>query len=254
MDKFTSKERYLMMVDYFKQHGEREKLEIKFNNESEDLVNLIDFIQSKFNNVDVISGFLDRIVEFSNENFELILRSSHASTHTLTIEKIVVNPRGKGLGTTIIQEIIEYAKKVGFDRIVLEDVLTDGGIRLAERNGFKTVFKYNMVKEMFTSGPDSYELILSYEFNEIIQVRLKELIRNHNTNGYRIGKYVTENYGIAFQSTLSEIINGKSKLPKMTTIELVMEALDLPLYEFFIDWKFHYYRMKNRYKASTALL
>lgn len=145
-------------MDYNQEHLEKRADNIKFI--EEDLVSIINFLDRNSQaEIEILIPF-DTTAEFCSEEFDLFLQSSRIPVQTLTIGRIEVNPKGKGLGTALIKEIIKYAKKVGFERIVLESILTEEGIRLAEKNKFNKVFVHDEMKKLFPSGPDSYELLL----------------------------------------------------------------------------------------------
>ena len=244
--KLTAEERDFLMYDYFKKYNTKNMFKILFK--EKELENIIHFMNQNSNGHEIevyIPSFFNT-VEFENRQFKLTLKTIPYPIQTLIISQISVTPTSQGLGSGLINEIIKYAKKVGFDRLVMESVLTEEGISLAKKKSFEKVYRYEESIKQFPDAPDDYELLLKYDFNEIIRVKIKQLMLEHNMNSYRVGKIIQDRYGSVFQSTLSEILNQRTKNPRLSTIEYITEAIGIPIHQFFQDWKFHYYRYCNR--------
>jgi hypothetical protein len=89
------------------------------------------------------------------------LRSEFYPDPHLAITTISISPSNQGKGSIVIEWFKTFAKEKGFERLVLQEVITEEGCHFALKNGFSK--KVGPFEEMFRK-PDStdgnYELHL----------------------------------------------------------------------------------------------
>lgn len=95
---------------------------------------------------------------------ELYLRSERFPIQTLVIVRIKVVPSHQGIGTQILEWLIELTSNKGFKRIVIENANTDDSVQFAKHRGFTKC--YNPVHQLFGMENDDdmfcdYELMLN---------------------------------------------------------------------------------------------
>jgi len=232
-----SKNCYFDLMNYYKREGKRTRIKIE-----RDMLNPLESLIKKYDpEIEVIynSTFQHKVHFISNE-FELLLRSDNAPVHTLVVVKIKVSPPGKGIGSIILEELMSYAKKVGFERVVLEQVISDEGINFAQKNGFSRCYTPSMeLKEFnFETGIGNYERFIYFNSAEAITFRIKDLCQQNNLTIYGLAKKIERKYEFNIQSTLNEILQKRTKSPQINTLYIVAEAFDMRLCEFFNDRKF----------------
>ena len=71
------------------------------------------------------------------------------------------------------------------------------------------------------------------ELNEAIIERMKELAEERNMTLHQVIRK-----GGLNQATISELMNGRTKHPKVSTIQKFCDGLNMPLSNFFDDIKF----------------
>lgn len=221
------------MMEWYNRKNEQER--ISFNVEDmNDIVGILNEYSSEPIEIGMMNPYS---IYFSNQNHELNLKSSNAPVQTLTIKKIRVEPAGQGIGTIILNVLIKYAKSVGFDRIVMEQVTSDEGLHFVKNRGFSICYTPSM--EIMPISYFDYEKVLYYDFDEVVPMRISDLCRQHNTTVYGISKGIKNKYNINIQSTINEIMQKRTKAPTIGTIFYISEALGISLKEFFIDPKFN---------------
>ena len=88
---------------------------------------------------------------FDSLDNELMIRDN-VETHikTMTIARIAVNHKGIGVATNLINQIEKIAKENGAKFLVIESILTDEMLNLADKLGFESdsYNPYNKFKDL----------------------------------------------------------------------------------------------------------
>ncbi|MFK4412910.1 hypothetical protein ABH961_001447 [Bacillus sp. RC251] len=110
-----------------------------------------------------IEGLSKYSLNISSEEHKVTINlRSEFSTHPyLAITAISITPSNQGKGSIVIEWFKTFAKEKGFERLVLQEVITEEGYHFALKNGFSK--KIDPFEEIFRK-PDStdgnYELHL----------------------------------------------------------------------------------------------
>ncbi|ATI52771.1 N-acetyltransferase [Bacillus tropicus] len=110
-----------------------------------------------------IEGLSKYSLNISSEEHKVTINlRSEFSTHPyLAITAISITPSNQGKGSIVIEWFKTFAKEKGFERLVLQEVITEEGYHFALKNGFSK--KIDPFEEIFRK-PDStdgnYELDL----------------------------------------------------------------------------------------------
>ncbi|MGP4073741.1 GNAT family N-acetyltransferase [Piscibacillus sp. B03] len=156
-----TKEEYIKRFEEFEQKGGQELLKLEVQDFTE-LKNLISKYTSS--QIKVLSANLRHsklMLTSEKSDSELLLRSEFIPSQTLVIERIAVTPKHSGIGSAILNWLINYSKDKGFERIILENCNTEDSINFALSKGFSKC--YNPILEWMPG--DREELLTDYQIS-----------------------------------------------------------------------------------------
>ena len=111
-----------------------------------------------------IEGFSKYSLDISSKKSKVTinLRSEFFPDPYLAITAINITPSNQGKGSIVIEWFKTFAKEQGFERLVLQEVITEEGYHFALKNGFSK--KHSPYEELFgrlNSFDGDYELHLT---------------------------------------------------------------------------------------------
>ncbi|MEM5638685.1 N-acetyltransferase [Bacillus toyonensis] len=111
-----------------------------------------------------IEGFSKYSLDISSKKSKVTinLRSEFFPNPYLAITAINITPSNQGKGSIVIEWFKTFAKEQGFERLVLQEVITEEGYHFALKNGFSK--KHSPYEELFgrlNSFDGDYELHLT---------------------------------------------------------------------------------------------
>lgn len=114
--------------------------------------------------IELIEGFSKYTLHISSKEFKVTinLRSEFFPNPYLAIAAISITPSNQGKGSIVLEWFKTFAKEKGFERLVLQEVITEEGYRFALKNGFtKAVSLYEETFGDPNSIDGDYELHLT---------------------------------------------------------------------------------------------
>ncbi|WP_242144132.1 MULTISPECIES: N-acetyltransferase [unclassified Bacillus cereus group] len=113
--------------------------------------------------IELIEGFSKYTLHISSKEYKVTinLRSEFFPEPYLAIAAISITPSNEGKGSIILEWFKTFAKEKGFERLVLQEVITEEGYHFALKNRFTKVG--NLYEETFgdpSSSDGDYELHL----------------------------------------------------------------------------------------------
>ncbi|MDM5236325.1 GNAT family N-acetyltransferase [Bacillus cereus] len=114
--------------------------------------------------IELLEGFSKYTLHISSKESKVTinLRSEFFPKPYLAIAAISITPSNQGKGSIILEWFKTFAKEKGFERLVLQEVITDEGYHFALKNRFTKVG--NLYEETFgdpSSIDGDYELHLT---------------------------------------------------------------------------------------------
>ncbi|WP_254489321.1 N-acetyltransferase [Bacillus thuringiensis] len=111
-----------------------------------------------------IEGFSKYSLDISSKKSKVTinLRSEFFPDSYLAITAINITPSNQGKGSIVLEWFKTFAKEKGFERLVLQEVITEEGYHFALKNGFSK--KHSPYEELFgrlNSIDGDYELHLT---------------------------------------------------------------------------------------------
>ncbi|PEB20360.1 N-acetyltransferase [Bacillus toyonensis] len=111
-----------------------------------------------------IEGFSKYSLDISSKKSKVTinLRSEFFPDPYLAITAINITPSNQGKGSIVIEWFKTFAKEQGFERLVLQEVITEEGYHFALKNGFSK--KHSPYEELFgrlNNFDGDYELHLT---------------------------------------------------------------------------------------------
>ncbi|MCW1940626.1 GNAT family N-acetyltransferase [Bacillus anthracis] len=93
--------------------------------------------------IELFEGFSKYTLHISSKESKVTisLRSEFFPNPYLAIVAISITPSNQGKGSIILEWLKTFAKEKGFNRLVLQEVITDEGYRFALKNKFTKVEK-----------------------------------------------------------------------------------------------------------------
>jgi len=111
-----------------------------------------------------IEGFSKYSLDVSSKKSKvtLHLRSEISPDPILVISAISIFPSNQGKGSIVIEWFKTFAKEKGFERLILQEVVTEEGYNFALKNGFTKVV--SLYTELF-GEPNSIDGDYEFTFN-----------------------------------------------------------------------------------------
>ena len=114
--------------------------------------------------IELFEGFSKYTLHISSKESRVTinLRSEFFPKPYLAIAAISITPSNQGKGSIVLEWFKTFAKEKGFERLILQEVITEEGYHFALKNGFSK--KHSPYEEIFgilNSFDGDYELHLT---------------------------------------------------------------------------------------------